>query len=327
MLEKFIPLIFGRPPEGVDSQPKSAGIPNPGVRIVDGKIEPLYGCELNVVDHCNLTCVDCNHASPFTPKRFADPEQVFRDFSILSKVFRPKNVKLLGGEPLLHPNFLGILEAVRASGISDRLLLVTNGLLLPRQSEAFWEAISELEISVYPDSRVDEQLLAYCREKASEYSVHLNIFHFDEFRRTFSIPGSQDPGLVERIYRSCKITKVWGCHVIQEGYFFKCPQSAYIPQMLGLKGDELLADGIKIDDYPGFMDDLYHYIMSRNPLRSCRHCLDSVGKRRAHAMVRPKEWLEYQTESLENLVDYDELLRAEHEIGIQAPDDIKEEIV
>ncbi len=326
MFEKFLPSIFSSPNRTANVQAKPVGIPNPGVRIVDGKIEPLYGFELNVVDHCNLACIDCNHASPFTAKRFANPDQVFRDFSILSKITKPKSIKLLGGEPLLHPDFSSILEAVRSSGICDHVLLVTNGLLLPRQSDAFWDAISELEISVYPDAKLDEQMLADCREKASEYNVRLEIYHYNEFRRTFSIPGSQDHRLVERIYRSCRITKVWGCHVVQEGHFFKCPQGLYIPQMLGWKGDELLRDGIKINDCPELIDDLYRYLVSPNPLQSCRHCLDSIGKRRQHTTVRPKEWLEYQKEPFASLVDYDELRRAEQEIGIQAPDDIKDKI-
>lgn len=323
MLKQMISSLFGRSKSVSQPQKGKPGVPNPGIHIVDGKIVPLYGFEVNVVDHCNLTCVDCNHASPFTPKWFADPDQVFRDLSMLAKVTRPKNIKLLGGEPLLHRDFLGVLEAVRKSGICERILLVTNGILLPRQPEAFWEAISELEISVYPGSNINEELLDYCRQKASEHAVNLQIYHFDEFRRTFSIPGCQDQALVERIYRSCKITKVWGCNVIQAGYLFKCPQGLYIPRMLGWQAQDLTRDGIRIEESPGFISDLYDYLLSPTPLESCRHCLDSVGKRRPHTMVGRKEWLAYQQEPYENLVDYEELQRSEREIGIQAPDDIK----
>jgi hypothetical protein len=299
------------------------GVSNPGVRIINGKIEPRYGCELNVVDHCNLTCVDCNHASPAVKKRQVKPETVFRDFSILAKVFRPRVVKVLGGEPLLHPNIISVIEALRASGICEQIRLVTNGLLLPRMPGEFWNVLDELEISIYPDSKIDENFLAFCKNKAIEYSLKLEVFYFNEFRRTFSIPGYNDVELMRRIYRSCKIAHVWGCHVVQEGYFYKCPQSIYIPQMIRLPAEQHTADGIKINDSPEFMEDLYRYLVSPEPLQSCNHCLDNVGKMRPHTMVRPKDWLSSHDVPADQLVDYEQLRKVEEEMGNQAPDTIK----
>jgi hypothetical protein len=31
--------------------------------IAGGNIAPQYSCEINAVDHCNIACMDCNHAS------------------------------------------------------------------------------------------------------------------------------------------------------------------------------------------------------------------------------------------------------------------------
>ena len=41
----------------------------------------LQALEVNAVHHCNLSCVGCSHASPVSPKRFAVPSEVYRDFA------------------------------------------------------------------------------------------------------------------------------------------------------------------------------------------------------------------------------------------------------
>lgn len=302
------------------------GVPAPGIRIVEGKIIPNYGCELNAVDHCNLACNDCNHASPVSNKRWADPETVYRDFSILAKVFKPQQVKVLGGEPLLHPNLVEVIEAVKRSRICDDILVVTNGLLLPRMGDVFWQAVKHLEISIYPNPKLDHDTLEFCRKKAAEHGIHLNVVQFSEFRRTFSVPGFQDSNLARRVYQACKLAHVWGCYSIHEGYFYKCPQSIYIPQMLGWPEDRYTADGIEIKDSPDFLENLYCYLTSLEPLQSCRHCLDSHGKVRPITQVRPKDWLAQHNEPAEALLDYGLLRKNEEERSVIKPDEIKTKI-
>jgi hypothetical protein len=50
------------------------------MRIVAGKIIPNYACQTEIASQCNLSCQDCNHRSPLASKRFASPEQIYRDF-------------------------------------------------------------------------------------------------------------------------------------------------------------------------------------------------------------------------------------------------------
>lgn len=323
MLGGLLASLLGRP-QTAEAQAKPAGIPNPGVRIVDGKIIPHYACQTDIVGQCNLACRDCDHISPIAKNRFADPESLHRDFSILAKVYRPRLVQLLGGEPLLHPGIVPVIQAVRASGISGRVMVFTNGLLLPRMKDAFWENLDDLEISIYPGSNLDPKSMESFKAKARDFNVRLEVYYYKEFRRIFSLSGSRDPALVERIYRSCKKAHVWGCHSVYDGHLYKCPQSIFIPGMLGLPEGESTHDGIELRDDPGFRDRLYAYLTSPKPLRACRHCLATAGVLRPHIQVQPKDWLSYQDGTLESLVDYEELARIEAEMHIQKPDHIKE---
>jgi len=326
MLETVFPSLSHRPNPAAETQPKPAkpvGIPNPGVRIVDGKIIPHYACQTELVSHCNLSCRDCNHLSPIAKKGYADPDVLHRDFSILAKVYRPLLVYLTGGEPLLHPDIVTAIKAVQASGISDRIKVLTNGLLLPRMKDAFWESIDDLEISVYPGSPIEPAAIQRYKDMAKAFGVHLEVYSFTEFRQSFSLPGTQNRALVKRIYRACKAAHVWGCHYLRDGYVYRCPQSAFLPRMLVGPEAENTRDGIKLRDAPDFREELYAYLTSSEPLQACDHCLATAGIQRPHIQTRPKEWVLDQHEILDNLVDYEELMRIEAEMNIQKPDPIK----
>ncbi len=180
------------------------------------------------------------------------------------------------------------------------------------------------EISIYPDSNLDQKLIENYKAKAHEFNVRLEVYYYKEFRRHFSIPGTRDQALVERIYRSCKKVHVWGCHSIYDGYIYKCPQSIFMPEMLGLAEEDYTRDGIKLRDAPDFLDELYAYLTSPEPLKACRNCLATAGIMRPHTQVRPKDWLSHHDGPMEAMVDYEELGRIEAEMHIQKPDHIKE---
>ncbi|MFF2008332.1 4Fe-4S cluster-binding domain-containing protein [Streptomyces sp. NPDC058195] len=55
---------------------------------------------------------------------------VGRDLTRLAKSYRSANVKILGGEPLLHPGLTDLIREVRESAVTDKIILATNGLLL-----------------------------------------------------------------------------------------------------------------------------------------------------------------------------------------------------
>jgi len=113
----------------------------------DNRIQSV-GCEVNVVHQCNLSCRGCSHLSPAVPKAFVDPEIVYRDLSRLAAYYLAGNVRLVGGEPLLHRDLLQVIAAVRASGITECIRILTNGILLPRMPDAFWESVDEVQVSL-----------------------------------------------------------------------------------------------------------------------------------------------------------------------------------
>lgn len=215
MLDRFFTWLPSRAGKATTKTRDDSFLPNPGVRILDGLIRPNYACQSEVVRHYNMTCADCNHLSPLMKKSVAEPDELFRDYSLLAKVYRPELIYLTGSEPLLLPDILGVVQAVKESGISSRVRILGNGVLLSRMDDAFWRAIDYLEVSIYPTSRVQPEDVNDWKDKARRFGVHLEVFRFAEFRRSFSREPYQDKALLQRVFNACQQAHVWGCHYVE----------------------------------------------------------------------------------------------------------------
>lgn len=100
------------------------------IAITDSSGRQFKKLRLNLLDACNMRCMYCM------------PEnQVFKNISDLLSTDQITNmvnnlnkhginqVRLTGGEPLLHPNFKGIINSLSSLKL-DRLALTTNAILL-----------------------------------------------------------------------------------------------------------------------------------------------------------------------------------------------------
>jgi organic radical activating enzyme len=280
--------------------------------IAEGRIQ-TEACEINVVHHCNLSCRGCSHASPVMRRHLADPDVVHRDLAALAPHYRPQHVRLLGGEPLLHPALADIVAAVRRSGIAERIRMITNGTFLSRMTREVWDGIDELHVSLYPGHLLEAQERQRWNARAAEHGVEMYWKQFDFFRESYSEAGTADPALVRRIYSTCQIAHVWRCHNVIDGHFYKCPQSYFLPELLGGVAARR-TDGLPISDRATFGQELLAFLTDETPLRSCHHCLASAGRRFPHQQVPRPEFRGAQSLPTEELLDHEFLDR----LGTQA---------
>jgi organic radical activating enzyme len=253
------------------------------VSVVDGRIL-TEALEINAVWHCNISCKSCSHGSPEMPRdRFADPAKVANDLRTLSAWMRVEHVRVLGGEPLLHPDIEGLLAAVRTAGITDTVRVLTNGLRLHRQTATFWRAVDELHVSVYPNtSRLIDTYRELILRRAAQAGTRVIFKFFDHFRVSFR-PDDDDDELTQLIYATCQIGNRWRCLTVEDGMLYRCPQSVLLAQ--DSKAGRT-SDGIRINDVQG-TSELHAWITRPTPLLSCSSCTGSVGLRHPHQMRRP----------------------------------------
>lgn len=271
-----------------------------------GMIVPPTGLEVIVSDHCNISCRQCNHASPVQRKWNVDPDELASDLASLGRVYKPAFLKIIGGEPLLHPQLQAVIEAAAASDISDYLLLVTNGMLLDRLSDQSWQVLSEVEISRYPGIEFDARILEAAKVKAAAFDTVLSINTFPDFRWTFTKVRNENDDLLNKVFSACKMAHVWGCHAIYQGRIFRCPQSIYIQNLV----ERSLEEGLTIHENASFKDELLSFLQSSVPLASCRYCVGSCGKKHQNAQVSRKAWRDDLQHSVSEMLDYDLLERS-----------------
>src|SRR5262245_60044112 len=106
--------------------------------------------EVNVTAHCNLACYGCDHASPVHPEEYLSVEEFAKDLAALAPVYHVFEFLLTGGEPLLHPRLLDVIDTIRASGVTEKITLMTNGVLLHKAPEQLWSKIDKVGVSIYP---------------------------------------------------------------------------------------------------------------------------------------------------------------------------------
>lgn len=140
-----------------------------------------YTLEVNVSDHCNLSCQMCDHYSQLSKERFLDMEQFEKDMKRLGELFDHQIacITLLGGEPTLNKNLIKCIKVVRESFPDCQLIILTNGVLLldwenyPEGN--LWQACKDynvnITVTVYPIKLKYEEM----ERKAKEYGIHLKM--------------------------------------------------------------------------------------------------------------------------------------------------------
>ena len=110
----------------------------------------LVQLEIHLADHCNLNCVGCTHFSNISEAKFVDARMLENRFDRLNKlVGYIYDVRILGGEPLLHPDIIDILKITRKKFPFSKIELYTNGLLLDKMPKDFFLVCKKNKIGIY----------------------------------------------------------------------------------------------------------------------------------------------------------------------------------
>ncbi|GMO69968.1 MAG: hypothetical protein Ta2A_18450 [Treponemataceae bacterium] len=115
--------------------------------------QSLLSFQVKLVEHCNLNCKSCFVFSPIAKTKFLSVDTFARDCERLSKLTdrRVGMIALAGGEPLLHPKITEIFDTTARyfdKNLGGGVVLVTNGILLLKQPETFWQSCKKNRISI-----------------------------------------------------------------------------------------------------------------------------------------------------------------------------------
>ncbi len=253
---------------------------------LDGRVL-TRSLESHITDHCNLRCRQCCSLSPYLPRWCVEPDRLQEDLRLAARALKPRYLKLVGGEPLLHPRLLECLEIARASGLAEIVSLTTNGFLLPRMPDRLWELLDHMTISIYPDPRLPGETMALVRERAARHQVVLNIKVQDQFQEMHPPEPRDDPALTRRIFEDCWLKR--RCHMVREGRFYMCTVPPHFHTYFGGRGDYGRVDGVALHEGPDLAAEIKAYLERTEPLDSCKRCWGGSGEKRGHRQLTTQE--------------------------------------
>lgn len=124
--------------------------------VIAGKERSPLALRLSLTDRCQLRCVYCRpekevesvHAPEASGKKIIGVTELVKFVTIAQSQFGVSKVRLTGGEPLLRPDLVEIVQALAGIGITD-LALTTNGQLLYQQAARLKQAgLQRINISL-----------------------------------------------------------------------------------------------------------------------------------------------------------------------------------
>lgn len=186
-----------------------------------------FGLEYHLVHSCNLKCAGCSHYSSLLDKlTFISKEQIEIEMNLLRT--RTNNgdalrwLRLLGGEPLLHPDLTDCLNIIRNIFPKTRVTLVTNGINLHKMSDTFYKVCqyNDIEILVTDYGLIDiNNVLHLIKSKGVKIDIYQTCrdWYFQNIRLTEEINDC---------FNQCYHRKQ--CINYKEEKIFLCPQMAYI---------------------------------------------------------------------------------------------------
>jgi hypothetical protein len=239
-------------------------------RVRHKSLPELAYLETHLADHCNLNCKGCGHFSSLSPEHFTDLDAYEQDIRRLRElVANVRDFRLLGGEPLLHPQVTRFLEVTRRSFPEATLRVVTNGLLLPRMPTEFWESAAShrgiLLLSLYP-IRLD---LDRIRSLAARYGVLLEVSpHLTHFaKHPLDLQGRAS---LRKSFAVCR--RLYPCPFLESGNIYPCgriPLSRLFCQRFGRDLPVCRQDSIRIHGKVTGTD-LVEFL--QRPVPWCRFC-------------------------------------------------------
>ena len=229
--------------------------------------------EFVVTDYCNLNCRGCTHYSPLAPKEFIESTMLFSQMEHLGKTCGDKveQVYLIGGETLLYPHLTSAMAALRKAFPKQIIKIFTNGLILKKMSDEFWEAVKQNDVEIvitrYPINFDYDAAEELCHQKGVKLSTFADRSISDSFFR-FPLDLSKRQNKYLSHFRCYNR----GCVSVVDGFIYPCSISACVKHLNkagGFNFEHKAGDRIAVEDIQSARQILK---LRDNPVPFCSYC-------------------------------------------------------
>ena len=255
----------------------------------------IESLEYHIANHCNLNCAGCSHFSPLAKPWLVDFEDFKKEWKeVADSGLQIKRIRILGGEPLLHPELGYMLKCVRCLFHDSDINVVTNGILLGKRKEELLPVFNKynisLTISCYPDLNLNygELLSGFpvveMYDKAGFWNISLH--------ETADYP--------KECFFSCFSSSIAKCNFLKDGRIYPCCVIPNLPHFfeyfketaaMDLTKIPIEENGITVKDHTP--EEIENFL--RTPSDFCSFCnveraIEEHPWKRTNYQI--KEWME-----------------------------------
>lgn len=176
--------------------------------------KPVLGyAEYSAAWHCNLRCKGCSHLSNLVKKSVVGDRECFRrNLLRLKELFaHVETFRFVGGEPFLNPDLGGLVSEARSAFPAAEIVVVTNGLLIPRLKGDVLDTIRENNVTVYISAY--PPTMAKKKEIAEALKNHGVRYGFSRPIHQFQYEVGETPGNGKENYAHCSLMH---CHLLHD---------------------------------------------------------------------------------------------------------------
>ena len=232
-----------------------------------------FNFEIHLNDECNLSCKGCFHFAPLVRGHVPYPiEEFASDIKRISELFHGRFgwIHLLGGEPLLNKDIARYLDIVGQHIKKGQVDLITNGLLIPRMGEEFFETCKRNRIRIaitrYPIPFDYESAL----NRVLEHGCEGYFFGDRGLPDAFSLPAlnKDSKASAKQNYIRCIIANA--CVTLDHGKLTYCSIPGYVRIFNEAFGKTFDTEDDWISIYGHSKKEILDFL--RTPHSFCKYC-------------------------------------------------------
>lgn len=233
----------------------------------------IRSVDLMITEKCSLRCKDCSNLMQYYkhPVNFDLEDLKFTFDRFLSKVDRIGELRIIGGEPLMHPEFYKIVQWYKECNKIGKIGVWTNGTIFP--SEEIREALNvkkaRMRFSDYGQLAYHlSNWIKYCEEANIDYEVNkMDEWHdLGELRKR-----NYSEETLKKNYQCCECRSL---PTFLKGRLYNCPYAANADNLHAMQKEDAILDFIDFsnenEDYT--TADIKNFLEKRNYLMACDYC-------------------------------------------------------
>ncbi len=226
--------------------------------------------EIPITTICSLRCRECaNLIQYYECGKFYDYKEIIRDVRRLCQIARGiEQLRILGGEPLLHSHLQEILEGILKNDNINSIQVVTNGTLLFNDNilPVLRNKRISVEVSNYGDvSRKYDALIRQLRRNHIIFYTHKELKWTKQADFAFQNKTSKE---LEMVLHQCRVD----CISMLDGEIHLCPRSSNGSDLGIFKADK--GDFVNIRERIAkkrMKQELFR-LLNRESIVACNYC-------------------------------------------------------